>query len=128
MAESSIQRVIRETRHFLQRFWLLFCQPVARIKQRLTERNGYRQVIRSDECPEDTGIHRRQTRVRRVRRRTTGGEKRDARRQQAEQTLKIGFIACQRIKSHQHHGGLLWRQNARLMLAIKRLRLHACIG
>ena len=128
VAEGGVQGIIRETRHFLQRFRLLFCQPVARVKQRFSQRNGYGQVIRGNEWPQNAGVHWRQTRVRRIGRRSTGGKKRDARRQQAEQTFQIGFIAGQRIKGHQHHRRLLRRQNARLMLAIKRLRLHAGVG
>ena len=51
VAESSIQRVIRETRHFLQRFRLLFCQPVTFIKQRFAQRHRNGQIIRGDERP-----------------------------------------------------------------------------
>ena len=36
-----------------------------------------------------------------------------------ETGARVSFITCQRIKGHQHHGGLLWCQNARLMLAIE---------
>ena len=127
VTKGGIQGIIREARHFLQRFRLLFCQPVARVKQRFSQRNGYGQVIRGNEWPQNAGVHWRQTRVRRIGRRSTGGKKRDARRQQAEQTFQIGFITGQRIKGHQHHRRLLRRQDTGLMLAIKRLRLHAGI-
>ena len=125
MTQCCIQRVVRETRHLLQLFRHLQRKAKPLIKQRMPHRQCNSEIIRRNVSAENAGIEWRQARIGRFWCHSALSQKSKPLSQQTKQPLKIGFIAGQHIKRHQHHCSLLWCQNARLMLTIKRLFLIA---
>src|SRR5471030_1337565 len=97
------------------------------VKQRITGGERHGQIVRINLSAHDTGIHRRKFRIHR-RRSATGGQEAETGIEQTEQTLQIGFGRRQHVKSHQHHCGLLWRQNTGLMFTVIGLLAPAFIG